>query len=68
MNVGQSEPSDPPVFPLPDTGGSIFEGIRVGFGGGRKAAGAQGQALTEIPRSVSISAQIAALLAPPVKA
>ena len=24
VNVGQSEPSDPPVFPLPDAGGSVF--------------------------------------------
>src|SRR5207253_8356782 len=60
VNVGQSEPSDPPVFPLPDTGGSIFEGIRVGFGAAAKAAGVQLQALTEIPRLVSISVQIAA--------
>src|ERR671935_2202151 len=26
VTVGQSEPSDPPVFPLPDTGGSVFSG------------------------------------------
>jgi hypothetical protein len=24
VTVGQSEPSDPPVFPLPGTGGSVF--------------------------------------------
>src|SRR5213083_2222684 len=38
VNVGQSEPSDPPVFPLPDTGGSVF------------CEAAQGQLSTEIPR------------------
>src|SRR3954451_8380497 len=36
VNVGQSEPSDPPVFPLPDTGGSVFSGTDVG-GGARSA-------------------------------
>jgi hypothetical protein len=56
VNVGQSEPSDPPVFPLPDTGGSVFLG-----------ACAQGQEPASIARLVSISVQIAALLAPPVK-
>jgi hypothetical protein len=29
VNVGQSEPSDPPVFPLPDAGGSVFGNVQV---------------------------------------
>jgi hypothetical protein len=74
------------VFPLPDTGGSVFLGTRAGTGdqelGGQWAATgaefgpgrvpdrmgfAQGQELAAIARLVSISVQIAALLAPPVK-
>ena len=49
VNVGQSEPSDPPVFPLPDTGGSIFSGgSGIGAGADRRCA-----------RLVVISVQIA---------
>src|SRR5213079_3006608 len=29
VNVGQSEPSDPPVFPLPDAGGFAFGWLRT---------------------------------------
>jgi hypothetical protein len=65
VNVGQSEPSDPPVFPLPDAGGSVFCGDRVGPFAERRY---QGQSPTEIPRWVSISAQISFWLAPPVEA
>ena len=55
VNVGQSEPSDPPVFPLPDAGGSVFGGTRNGPTGQPLS---QGQSPTEIPRWFSISVQI----------